>query len=153
LIVEKRKFYTLNSGCYKSNPLNRNLAPEIQEEASKKTRLVHRLSTSFLSWLWLCKLNLGTGLLWLSDAWDRSMQFLRFSWTCGLGPTHTSDAPLWSCWLMLITLSSLGLTTNPLNRSVDTHLMKVLPTLILTDLKELEVAKWAGARGKNNEKR
>jgi hypothetical protein len=53
----------------------------------------------------------------------------------------------------LITLSSLGLTTNPLNRSVDTHLMKVLPTLILTDLKELEVAKWTGARGKNSEKR
>jgi hypothetical protein len=30
--------------------------------------------------------------------------------------------------------------------------MKMLPTLILTDLEELEVAKRTGARGKNNEK-
>jgi hypothetical protein len=35
--------------------------------------------------------------------------------------------------LMSITLSSLGLAANPLNRSIDTHLMKMLPTLILTD--------------------
>jgi hypothetical protein len=38
-----------------------------------------------------------------------------------------------SCWLMLIALSSLGLAANPLNWSIDTHLMKMLPTLILTD--------------------
>jgi hypothetical protein len=54
---------------------------------------------------------------------------------------------------MLITLSSLGLAANPLNRSVDMHLVKMLPTLTLTDLEELEVAKWTGARGKNSEKR
>jgi hypothetical protein len=54
---------------------------------------------------------------------------------------------------MLIALSSLGLAANPLNRSVDMHLVKMLPTLILTDLEELEVAKRTGARGKNNEKR
>jgi hypothetical protein len=42
---------------------------------------------------------------------------------------------------------------NPLNRSVDMHLVKMLPNLILTDLEELEVAKRIGARGKNNEKR
>jgi hypothetical protein len=28
------------------------------------------------------------------------------------------------------------------------HLVKMLPTLILTDLEELEVAKWTGAGGK-----
>jgi hypothetical protein len=33
------------------------------------------------------------------------------------------------------------------------HLVKMLPTLTLTDLEELEVAKWTGARGKNSEKR
>jgi hypothetical protein len=55
--------------------------------------------------------------------------------------------------LMLIALSSLGLAANPLNKSVDTHFMKMLPTLILTDLEELEVAKWTGARGKDCEKR
>jgi hypothetical protein len=49
---------------------------------------------------------------------------------------------------MLIALSSLGLAANPLNRSVDTHLMMMLPTLILTDLEELEVANRTGARGK-----
>jgi hypothetical protein len=48
---------------------------------------------------------------------------------------------------MLIALSSLGLAANPLNRSVDTHLMMMLPTLILTNL-ELEVANRTGARGK-----
>jgi hypothetical protein len=53
---------------------------------------------------------------------------------------------------MLITLSSLGLAANPLNRSVDTHLLKMLPTLILTDLEELKVAKWIGVRGKISEK-
>jgi hypothetical protein len=46
---QKRNFIPLNSGCYKSNPLKRNLALEIQEEASKKTRLVHWLFTAFLS--------------------------------------------------------------------------------------------------------
>jgi hypothetical protein len=81
------------------------------------------------------------------------MQFLRISWSYGLGPTHTFAAPLWSCWFMLIALSSLGLAANPLNRSVDMHLVKMLPTLILTDLEELEVVKWTGARGKNSEKR
>jgi hypothetical protein len=35
----KRNFIPSNSGCYKSNPLNRNLALEIQEEASKKNRV------------------------------------------------------------------------------------------------------------------
>jgi hypothetical protein len=54
---------------------------------------------------------------------------------------------------MLIALSSLGLVANPLNRSIDMHLVKMLSTLILTDLEELEVAKWTGARGKNSEKR
>jgi hypothetical protein len=49
---------------------------------------------------------------------------------------------------MLITLSSLGLMANPLNRSIDTHLVKMLPTLILTDLKRLEVANRIGAKGK-----
>jgi hypothetical protein len=53
----------------------------------------------------------------------------------------------------LISLSSLGLATDPLNRIVDMPLVKMLPTLILTDLEELEVAKWIGARGKNSEKR
>jgi hypothetical protein len=81
------------------------------------------------------------------------MQFLRISWTCEFGPTHTSATPLQSCWLMLIALSSLGLATNPLNRSVNMHLVKMLPTLIWTDLEELEVAKWTGARGKNSENR
>jgi hypothetical protein len=33
------------------------------------------------------------------------------------------------------------------------HLVKMLPTLILTNLEELEVAKWTGVRGKNSEKR
>jgi hypothetical protein len=32
----KKNFIPPNSGCYKSNPLNRNLAPEIQEEGSEK---------------------------------------------------------------------------------------------------------------------
>jgi hypothetical protein len=54
---------------------------------------------------------------------------------------------------MLIALSSLGLAANPLNRSIDTRLVKMLSTLILTDLEELEVAKWTGAGGKNSEKR
>jgi hypothetical protein len=54
---------------------------------------------------------------------------------------------------MLIALSSLGLAANPLNMSVDMHLVKMLPTLMLTDLEELEVAKGTGARGKNSEKR
>jgi hypothetical protein len=49
---------------------------------------------------------------------------------------------------MLIALSSLGLATNPLNRSVDMHLVKMLPTLILIDLEELKVANHTGARGK-----
>jgi hypothetical protein len=42
--VDTRKeiFIPPNSGCYKSNPLKRNLALEIQEEARKKMRLVHR---------------------------------------------------------------------------------------------------------------
>jgi hypothetical protein len=31
----KRNFVPPNSGCYKPNPLNRNLVLEIQEEASK----------------------------------------------------------------------------------------------------------------------
>jgi hypothetical protein len=50
--------------------------------------------------------------------------------------------------LMLIALSSLGLAANPLNRSVDTHLVKMLPTLILTDLEELEVISRTCARRK-----
>ena len=33
------------------------------------------------------------------------------------------------------------------------HLVKMLPTQVLTDLEELEVAKRTGAREKNNEKR
>jgi hypothetical protein len=49
---------------------------------------------------------------------------------------------------MLITLSSLGLATNPLNKSVDTHLVKMPPTLILTDWERLEDANRTGARGK-----
>ena len=49
---------------------------------------------------------------------------------------------------MLIALSSLGFAANPLNRSVDMHLVKMSPTLILTNLEELEVAKWTGARRK-----
>jgi hypothetical protein len=47
----------------------------------------------------------------------------------------------------------MGLAANPLNRSIDTHLMKMSSTLILTDLEELEIAKWTGVRGKNSEKR
>jgi hypothetical protein len=81
------------------------------------------------------------------------MQFLRISWTYGLGPTHAFAAPLQSCRLMLIATSSLGLAANPLNRSIDTHLRKMSSTLILTDLEELEIAKWTGVRGKNSEKR
>jgi hypothetical protein len=53
----------------------------------------------------------------------------------------------------LITLSSLGLAANPLNRSVDMHLVKMLSTLILIDLEELEVAKWIGARGKTTDRK
>jgi hypothetical protein len=49
---------------------------------------------------------------------------------------------------MSITLFSLGLATNPLNRSVDTNLVKMPSTLILTDLERLEVANRTGARGK-----
>jgi hypothetical protein len=54
---------------------------------------------------------------------------------------------------MLIALSSLGLAANPLNRSVDMHLVKMLLTLILIDLDELEVAKRIGARGKNTDRK
>jgi hypothetical protein len=36
-------------------------------------------------------------------------------------------------WLMLIALSSVGLAANPLNRSIDMRLVKMLTTLILTD--------------------
>jgi hypothetical protein len=54
---------------------------------------------------------------------------------------------------MLIALSSLGLAANPLNRSVDMHLVKMLLTLILIDLDELEVAKRTGARGKNTDRK
>jgi hypothetical protein len=43
----KRNFIPPDSGCYRSNPLNRNLALEIQEEASKRTRVVHWLSMVF----------------------------------------------------------------------------------------------------------
>jgi hypothetical protein len=50
-------------------------------------------------------------------------------------------------------MSSSGLAANPLNMSVDMHLIKTLSTLILTDLEELEIAKWTGVRGKNSEKR
>jgi hypothetical protein len=50
---------------------------------------------------------------------------------------------------MLIALSSLGLAANPLNRSVDTHLIKMLSTLVLIDWERLEVANWTGARGKS----
>jgi hypothetical protein len=39
--IRKRNSIPPNSGCYKSNPLNGNLALEIQEEATKKMRLVH----------------------------------------------------------------------------------------------------------------
>ena len=81
------------------------------------------------------------------------MQFLRISWTYELGPTHAFAAPLDSCWLMLIALSSLGLATNPLNRSIDTHLMKMSSTLILTDLEGLEIAKWIGAREKTTDRK
>jgi hypothetical protein len=49
---------------------------------------------------------------------------------------------------MLIALSSLGLAANPLNRSIDMHLM-TLSVLILTDLEKLEVANWTGASGYN----
>jgi hypothetical protein len=49
---------------------------------------------------------------------------------------------------MLIALSSLGFAANPLNRSVDMHLMKMQPTLIWIDLEELKVANRIGARGK-----
>jgi hypothetical protein len=49
---------------------------------------------------------------------------------------------------MLIALSSLGLAANPLNKSVDMHLVKMMPTLILTDLEEVENANRTGARGK-----
>jgi hypothetical protein len=48
----------------------------------------------------------------------------------------------------LIALPSLGLAANPLNRSVDMHLVKMLPTLILTDLEELEVINRTCTRGK-----
>jgi hypothetical protein len=92
-------------------------------------------------------------LLWPPDARERLMQFLRISWTYGLGPTHAFAAPLWSCRLTLIALSSLGLATNPLNRSIDTHLMKMSSTLILTDLEGLEIAKWIGAREKTTDRK
>jgi energy-converting hydrogenase Eha subunit G len=37
------------------------------------------------------------------------------------------------CWLMLIALFSLGLAANPLNRSIDTDLVKMQSILILID--------------------
>jgi hypothetical protein len=40
----------------------------------------------------------------------------------------------------LIAWSSLGLATNLLNRSIDTHFMRMQPTPILTDWERLEVA-------------
>jgi hypothetical protein len=106
------------------------------------------LSMAFLSWLWLCKLSLWIGCF--------DHQMLEIDWykswgsfgPVGYGPTHVFAALLWSCWLMLIALSSLGLAANPLNRSVDTHLMKMLPTLILVDWEKLENANRIGARGK-----
>jgi hypothetical protein len=50
-------------------------------------------------------------------------------------------------------LSSLGLAANPLNRSIDMHLI-TLSVLILTDLEKLEVANWTGASRYNmNRKR
>jgi hypothetical protein len=33
------------------------------------------------------------------------------------------------------------------------HLVKMMSTLILTDLEELEISKWTSVRGKNSEKR
>jgi hypothetical protein len=42
----------------------------------------------------------------------------------------------------------LGLAANPLNRSIDMHLVKMRPTLILTDGESMEVANRAGARRK-----
>jgi hypothetical protein len=42
----------------------------------------------------------------------------------------------------------LGLAANPLNKSIDMHLVKMLPTLILTGLKRLYDATRTGARGK-----
>jgi hypothetical protein len=47
--IREEIFIPPNSGCYRSNPLNRNLALEIQEEASTKMRLVYWLFTAFLS--------------------------------------------------------------------------------------------------------
>jgi hypothetical protein len=43
-------------------------------------------------------------------------------------------------------LSSLGLAANPLNRSIDTHLVKMLSILIFIDLEKLGGTNWAGAR-------
>jgi hypothetical protein len=54
---------------------------------------------------------------------------------------------------MLIALSSLGLVANPLNRSVDTRLVRMLPTLILTDYERLEDANRTGARGKDTDRK
>jgi hypothetical protein len=45
-------------------------------------------------------------------------------------------------------LSSLGLAADHLNRSIDMHLVKMLPTLILTDRERLEVANRTGSRVK-----
>jgi hypothetical protein len=50
---------------------------------------------------------------------------------------------------MLIALSSLGLAANPLNRRVDTHLMKMLSTLILTAYDRLQDANRTCAKGKS----
>jgi hypothetical protein len=43
--IRKRNFIPPNSGCYKSNPLNRNLAPRFKKKLARKTRLVHGLFT------------------------------------------------------------------------------------------------------------
>jgi hypothetical protein len=54
---------------------------------------------------------------------------------------------------MLIALSSLGLAANPLNKSIDTHLMKMQTTLNLADQERLEAANRTGARGKGMDRK
>jgi hypothetical protein len=54
--------------------------------------------------------------------------------TYGLGPTTLPLCHFDLGLSMLIALSLMGFTTNPLNRSIVTmHLMKTLSTLILID--------------------
>jgi hypothetical protein len=47
--IRKEIFIPPNSGCYKSNPLNRISPSRFKKKLARKTRLVHQLFTTFLN--------------------------------------------------------------------------------------------------------